>query len=80
MRRGSYRARLRRQWKARTFGDVQVEEVAVEHRLHHAGHDGDQVVEVLKVEAAEHHRQPRRSAEPPGDGAGADGATPTGFW
>ena len=34
-----------------TFGDVEIEEVAVEHRLHHAGHDGDQVEEAVEVVA-----------------------------
>jgi len=33
------------------LGDVQVEEVAVQDGLHHAGHDGDQVEEALGVVA-----------------------------
>lgn len=31
-----------------TFGDVKVEEVAIEDGLDHAGHDGDQVEEALE--------------------------------
>ena len=34
-----------------TFGDVEVEEVAVEDRLDQACHDGDEVEEALEVEA-----------------------------
>lgn len=34
-----------------TFGDVEVEEIAVEDRLDQACHDGDEVKEALKVVA-----------------------------
>jgi hypothetical protein len=36
-----------------TFSDVQVEEIAVEHRLNNSSHDGDEVVVVLSPVAVD---------------------------
>jgi len=39
--------------KCRTFGDIQVKEIAVEDSLHDAGHDGNPILETLSVIAVD---------------------------